>query len=347
MKSNTKVLIGFLLVIILILAQGVIAYKLQGDIIDNTNQIRNIEAPLELMSEQVIGYDAMLTEQIHVTLLHALKGKYTDIKEHKEKYDEIETKLDDVLKRDAAILLQQSKRSQEIKNQVGGYLKTLDELNIKLAELERGAFESIEKNDTETAYSLVVGEDYNNYKNEFYQNYRDWADAEHEVTLNMNKKIIKESQQISSLCFGISILVIITVILTMLMIRSFIKGREKELDIREKMEQKYRILFENATDAIFIADAKTRQLVDCNKAAEELMGYSRDKILSMRADELHPKDKIKETMEGFKKQIEGKIKSVLTEVLAKNNKRIPVKINASAIKIGDKIYNQGIFRKLK
>jgi PAS domain S-box-containing protein len=347
MKSNTKILIGFLSIIILIFAQGIIAYKLQSDILENTNQIQNIEAPLELMVEQVIGYDAILTENAHISLLHSMKSETEDIGEHKEKYDEIGIKLDDLLKRDARILLQQSKRSQEVKDEVNGYLKELDRLNLLLVGLETRAFEAIEKNDTETAYSLIVGGDYENYKNELYQNYKAWADIEHEMTLSIQKDILKESQQISYLCFGISILIMITVILTMLMILSFIKGREKELDIREKMEQRYRILFENATDAIFIADIETRQLVDCNKAAEELMGYSRDKILSMKADELHPKDKLEKTMEGFKKQVEGKIKSVFTEVLTKNNKRIPVKINASAIKIGDKSYNQGIFRKLK
>ena len=64
----------------------------------------------------------------------------------------------------------------------------------------------------------------------------------------------------------------------------------------------------------------------------------------MKADELHPKDMVAETMEGFKKQAEGKINVFSTEVLTKDNKRIPVSINGAAIHIKDKDYIEGIFR---
>jgi len=354
MKHNTKILIGFLSIVILIIAQAVIAYKLQGDIFENTKQIQNVEAPLETMSEQVIGYDGILTAEAYAIVLHAQKGDLAEIKEHRAKYDKTGIKLDELLKKDAKILITQSKRSQEEKDKTLGYIKNLDELNLKLVDLETRAFDAIDKKDIDTAYSLVVGEDYHRYKQELYQEYRAWADTEHEQTLTIRSNILKESQQISYLCFGISIVILIMVILTMLIIRSFVAAREiaivkkeKELNIRDKMEKTYKTLFENATDAIFIADIETRRLVDCNKSAEKLIGYSREKILSMNADELHPKDKLKETMEGFKKQVEGKIKSVFTEVLTRDKKRIPVKVNASAVKIGSKRYNQGIFTKLK
>lgn len=121
-------------------------------------------------------------------------------------------------------------------------------------------------------------------------------------------------------------------------------GLGEAIKAKEEAEEKYKGLFENAVDAIFIADPETRKLVDCNKEAEKLMGYSKEKILSMRADELHPKDLIKETMEKFKQQAEGKLKIIYTEVLTKDGKRIPVEISASAVKIGEKLFSQGIFR---
>ena len=354
MKNNTKILIGFLLVIVFILIQMGITFRLQNNFYDNTLQIKEVEAPLNLMVEQMRSYDAILTEEAHVSLLHAQKGDYDEIDEHKLKYDEIGPKLDTLLKRDARILLGKSKRTRVQKDEVNNYLNELDRINLALVDLETRAFSAMEKKDTETAYSLIVGEEYPKYKEEFYQDYLGWANIEHETTHDIRNNILKNSQEIIYLNLGISIGILIIIILTMLMIHSFIAAREtiivkkeKELDMRDKMEKTYKTLFENATDAIFIADIETRQLVDCNKSAEKLMGYSREKILSMKADELHPKDKLKETMEGFKKQVEGKIKSVFTEVLTKNNKRIPVKVNASAVKIGNKQYNQGIFTKLK
>ncbi|MFA5084591.1 MAG: PAS domain S-box protein, partial [Candidatus Paceibacterota bacterium] len=113
---------------------------------------------------------------------------------------------------------------------------------------------------------------------------------------------------------------------------------------KEEAEEKYMQLFNDAVDAIFVADKETKRLVDCNKAAEKLTGYSRREILSMNASELHPKDRVKDTMEGFRKQAEGKIKLITTEVVTKNKKIIPVEINTSDVKIGDKICMQGIFR---
>ena len=121
-------------------------------------------------------------------------------------------------------------------------------------------------------------------------------------------------------------------------------GREEVATGRENAEERYTVLFKKAVDAIFIADPKTQKIVDCNKAAEKLTGYSRHKILSMRISELYPKDKAKETTKAFEEQVKGKIKTFSTELFTKNNKRIPVEINAANIIIGNKTYVQGIFR---
>ena len=83
-------------------------------------------------------------------------------------------------------------------------------------------------------------------------------------------------------------------------------------------------------------------------AAERLTEYTIKNILSMTADKLHPKDKIKETMEGFKKQAQGKMDIVKSVVLTKNKKRIPVSISGTAVKTGgDKTYMIGIFMVMK
>ena len=119
---------------------------------------------------------------------------------------------------------------------------------------------------------------------------------------------------------------------------------KRKIEELKKSEENYRGLFDNAVDAIFVADTVTRQVVDCNKSAEKLMGYSREKILSMKADDLHSKESRKKTMEGFKKQAEGQIKSIFSDVLTKDNKRIPIEISASGINIGNERYIQAIFR---
>ncbi|MFH1423270.1 MAG: PAS domain S-box protein [Planctomycetota bacterium] len=128
--------------------------------------------------------------------------------------------------------------------------------------------------------------------------------------------------------------------------RDITEKKQAEEKIKESQE-KYKTLFENTADAIFIADLKTKKLVDCNKAAEKLIGYTKKQILTMTADQLHPRDKIKETMEKFRKQVAGKLMVVKTEVLTKDKKKIPVAINSAPIKIRNKEYLQGIFRRSK
>ncbi len=119
------------------------------------------------------------------------------------------------------------------------------------------------------------------------------------------------------------------------------KKKEKKL---KEVEEKYKTLFKNASEAIFIADTRTKKIVDCNKEAEKLLGYPKKKILSMKAAQLHPKDRVKETMEGFKKQSQGRIKMVESEIITKNKKRIPVSISTAPVQIGGRKFMLGIFR---
>ncbi len=95
---------------------------------------------------------------------------------------------------------------------------------------------------------------------------------------------------------------------------------------------------------MLIADPIKRKIVDCNQAAEKIFGYGKKKLLSMRADELHPKDKVKQATEGFKQLALGKIKYFETEILAKNKRIIPVSISASKINLEGKDFLLGTFR---
>jgi PAS domain S-box-containing protein len=120
--------------------------------------------------------------------------------------------------------------------------------------------------------------------------------------------------------------------------------RKRTKEHLKEHDEKFKFLFEKSIDAIFVADAKTRKVVDCNKNAEKLIGRSKAEILSMNADDVHPSDRVKETMEAFKRQAEGKIKYVETEVLTKSRKRIPVEIGAAPFVLKGKSYLMGIFR---
>lgn len=121
-------------------------------------------------------------------------------------------------------------------------------------------------------------------------------------------------------------------------------GLGEAIMAQKSAEKKFKTLFEGASDAIFVADAETKKLVDCNKEAVNLMGYSKNELLNMNAKQLHPEEVRERIMENFKKQIEGKLKINETKVLTKDGKEIPVEITAKSLKVDSKKRLVGIFR---
>ena len=62
------------------------------------------------------------------------------------------------------------------------------------------------------------------------------------------------------------------------------KSKQAEEALRES-EERYRVLFETAKDAIFVCD-KTGKFVDVNRAACEVLGYSREELLKLSPKEI-------------------------------------------------------------
>lgn len=67
--------------------------------------------------------------------------------------------------------------------------------------------------------------------------------------------------------------------------RDITEQRRAEEALRES-EARYRMLFEQADDAIFVNKIDTDEIVDVNRRACELMGYTREELLVMKAPDL-------------------------------------------------------------
>ena len=63
--------------------------------------------------------------------------------------------------------------------------------------------------------------------------------------------------------------------------------RQIEKRIQES-EKKFRTLFENATDAIYIIDPKTQRILDCNPKASEITGCTIQELKSLTVADVHP-----------------------------------------------------------
>ncbi|MFH1114931.1 MAG: PAS domain S-box protein [Pseudomonadota bacterium] len=61
---------------------------------------------------------------------------------------------------------------------------------------------------------------------------------------------------------------------------------ERALDLVTRTEKNFRAVFENAPEAIYIVDAETRKILDCNPFTITWLGYSRGELLAMRVDDI-------------------------------------------------------------
>lgn len=124
-----------------------------------------------------------------------------------------------------------------------------------------------------------------------------------------------------------------------------IADRKKvEAELR-KAEEKYRMLFEEALDAIFVADAETGILIDCNSAGTELVGREKSELIGQSHKILHPPQENEEKFFAiFKQHLKDQGRTLETQVITKTGEIREVAIKANIIEIEGRKVLQGIFR---
>lgn len=207
--------------LILLIAIVLVTYTLNQQISTDQNYIREVNVPLELMVEQVKGYDAILTGEVHESLLHVEKGDFDLLKEHKTVYDDIGAKLDNLLKVEALALVNKSRRSVDDKNKVYTILSQLDQVNLKLVDLETGAFNAMAVGDVEKARSLVVTTQYMEYKDQLANLYAAWEVEEAKVAEQYRQRLLTNSKNVQfyNLFLG-AIFILLAAIVPFFVIRS-------------------------------------------------------------------------------------------------------------------------------
>ncbi|MDO8622884.1 MAG: hypothetical protein Q7R52_01455 [archaeon] len=211
-----KLIIGFSLLIGLTIIMASVTSIIIRENNINLKNIKEIESPLEIMVEQVSGYDALLTGHAHAALLHSIKGDSAGLTEHKKKYDEAGVKLDNLLKYQARDLLAKSQRGTDDKQLIYGYLDKLNKINLQLVDLETQAFTAMENGDNDKAYSLIVSDQYADYKNQLADYYQKWADEETRIS-DLYK--IKNLNNLKYIFWANLILALIVIIIGIIMAR--------------------------------------------------------------------------------------------------------------------------------
>jgi two-component system, cell cycle sensor histidine kinase and response regulator CckA len=124
---------------------------------------------------------------------------------------------------------------------------------------------------------------------------------------------------------------------------SELKKTEKTL---QSSEERFRKIFEQGKEAMFVADPQTRMILDCNLEAEKLLSRSKKELLSMHIDDIHPKEVLDETLALFQRLYSGENLKPESLVLTKHGQRIPVSISSACIEIGGKMTIVGLFRNI-
>ena len=127
--------------------------------------------------------------------------------------------------------------------------------------------------------------------------------------------------------------------------RDIIERKQAEEALR-KSEERYKKQFEEAMDAIFIADAETGIIVDCNRVASELVGREKSELVGKHQRILHPPEEIEgELSRTFRQHLKEKEGQVLeTQVITKKGEIKDVAIKASIFELEGQKMILGIFR---
>jgi PAS domain S-box-containing protein len=132
---------------------------------------------------------------------------------------------------------------------------------------------------------------------------------------------------------------------TMFTSRDITERRRIEQTLKDS-EEKYRKLFDEAMDAIFVADYETGLVLDCNRAATKLMGKAKSELIGMHQRFLHPPEestgKFSKTFEKHRTDKEGIV--VEGQIVTKNREIRDVAIKANLIEVSGKKMLRGVFR---
>ena len=120
--------------------------------------------------------------------------------------------------------------------------------------------------------------------------------------------------------------------------------KEAEKTLQES-EERFRAIFDNATDGILVADMEKKKFYTGNKMICQMLGYSLEEIKNLGVMDIHPKEDLPYIIEQFEKQSRGEFTLAKDiPVKRKDGSVFYVEINSSFLTLAGETYQAGIFR---
>ncbi|MBP7651803.1 PAS domain S-box protein [Candidatus Dependentiae bacterium] len=112
-----------------------------------------------------------------------------------------------------------------------------------------------------------------------------------------------------------------------------------------KSIENFEIILENVSDGIIVADPGTKKFLIVNKKICSMLGYSKEELLELSLENIHPKNEMQFVIQQFNKIVESDDVPVFRiNLLHKSGKIITTELNSSKIIINGQMHVTGIFR---
>ncbi len=122
------------------------------------------------------------------------------------------------------------------------------------------------------------------------------------------------------------------------------KNKKLDKPIRDS-EEKYQKLFDSFHEAILIVDTTSGTIIDANKRAEYLLGYTRKEIIGKKETDIYLTSKLQYYKENSEECTnEGECLDQDTYIEHKTGQRIPVEVNVSSAMLYDREVNYVFLR---
>ena len=128
------------------------------------------------------------------------------------------------------------------------------------------------------------------------------------------------------------------------MTRDITERKQAEEALKES-EERFRAIFDNATDGILLAEIEAKKFYTGNNMICQMLGYSLEEIKNLGVMDIHPEDDLPYVIEQFEKQAKGEFPLAKDiPVKRKDGSVFYAEINSSQMTLAGKTYLVGIFR---